>query len=56
MFVGELPFICGSHHVALDATLAKYWYSNIVTLGGVWTVKSGIDRLVVHMMAEMGSK
>ena len=28
MFVGKSPAICSSHHVALDARLAKYQYSN----------------------------
>ena len=28
MSVGKSPAISGSHHVALDATLAKYRYSN----------------------------
>ena len=43
MFVRKSPAICGSHHVALDATLAKYQYSNIGWCMGhrVWYRQAG---------------
>ena len=59
MFVKKSPAICGSHHVALNATLAKYRYSNTVWHAGckVWYRQaSSTQKQVVSKVRALSDK